>query len=90
VRARLGDRPAAVALTGVANDRPHLVVAVSEPARALGVKAGALVKAATPHLGGGGGGRDDLAQGGGTRPDGVTAAHDQVEADIRRVAAATG
>ena len=33
--------------------------------RALGVKAGALVKAASAILGGGGGGKDDFAQGGG-------------------------
>ena len=44
---------------------PILVVATSELVRAKGVKAGALVKAASSVLGGGGGGKDDFAQGGG-------------------------
>jgi alanyl-tRNA synthetase len=42
-----------------------LVVAVSDAARATGLKAGALVKIGSIILGGGGGGKDDFAQGGG-------------------------
>ena len=54
-----------VALISVTDGKPVLVVAVSEGARALGIKAGALVKIGSMALGGGGGGKDDFAQGGG-------------------------
>ncbi|MDN5557887.1 MAG: DHHA1 domain-containing protein, partial [Ruaniaceae bacterium] len=43
-------------------------------ARRLGVKAGALVKLAATALKGGGGGRDDIAQGGGTDVTSIPAA----------------
>ncbi len=65
------ERPAAVAMIAVTNDRPVLVVAVNERGREWGVKAGDLVKAAAGVLGGGGGGKDDVAQGGGTDPSKV-------------------
>ncbi|MDO8645215.1 MAG: alanine--tRNA ligase [Candidatus Planktophila sp.] len=55
-----------VALISVNDSKPVLVVAASDGARTLGVKAGALVKIASTILGGGGGGKDDFAQGGGT------------------------
>ena len=42
-----------------------LVVAVSDGAREVGAKAGAMVKIGSTVLGGGGGGKDDFAQGGG-------------------------
>jgi alanyl-tRNA synthetase len=55
-----------VALISVNDSKPVLVVAASDGARKLGVKAGALVKIGSTILGGGGGGKDDFAQGGGT------------------------
>ncbi len=55
-----------VALLSNNDGKPILVVAVSDQARAAGVKAGALVKIGSTVLGGGGGGKDDFAQGGGT------------------------
>jgi alanyl-tRNA synthetase len=55
-----------VALLSNNDGKPVLVVAVSDQARATGVKAGALVKIGSTVLGGGGGGKDDFAQGGGT------------------------
>ena len=57
-----------VALVSSNDGKPVLVVAVSDEARAAGVKAGALVKVGSTVLGGGGGGKDDFAQGGGTNP----------------------
>ena len=66
LRTRLGSEPVTVAMTGVANGRPLILVATNEAARAAGVKAGALVKIAAGVLGGGGGGKDDVAQGGGS------------------------
>jgi alanyl-tRNA synthetase len=53
-------------VSAIVAEKPALVVAVGELARAHGVKAGDLVKLASGILGGGGGGKDDLAQGGGT------------------------
>jgi alanyl-tRNA synthetase len=75
VRSRLdAARPGVVALVGIAGDRPSIVVAVNDSARAAGVRAGELVKVAAGPLGGRGGGKDDFAQGGGTDPAGATAA----------------
>ena len=80
VRGRLGDSgPAVVALAGVSNDRPAVVVATNAEARRWGVKANDLVRIAAGTMGGGGGGKDDVAQGGGTNPGGVSAALTAVE-----------
>ena len=54
-----------VVLISSTDTRPVLVVAVSDGAKAKGLKAGALVKIGSTVLGGGGGGKDDFAQGGG-------------------------
>ena len=83
VRSRLGDSaPAAVAVLGVANGRPLVVIATNGSARDAGVRAGALVKVATAVLGGGGGGKDDVAQGGGTK---VEAGADALSAIVSAV-----
>ncbi|MFF1383211.1 alanine--tRNA ligase [Arthrobacter sp. NPDC058288] len=74
LRSRLGSEAAAVAVAGVSNDRPVILVATNEAARVAGVKAGALVRLAAGILGGGGGGKDDVAQGGGTDAAKVPAA----------------
>lgn len=67
VRGRLpGSDDAVVIVTGIANDKPIVVVATTEGARKNGAKAGVLVSHIAKRLGGGGGGKPDLAQGGGT------------------------
>lgn len=72
VRQRItGGRPAVVALFTVAGDRPLTVIATNEAARERGLKAGDLVRAAAKTLGGGGGGKPDVAQGGGQNADAV-------------------
>ncbi len=58
-------RPAVVMETGVPNDRPVVVIAVNEAGRGFGLSAGTLVGIAAKALGGGGGGKPDVAQGGG-------------------------
>jgi len=63
LRGRL--KKSVVALISSNDGKPVLVVAVSDEARAAGIKAGALVKIGSLILGGGGGGKDDFAQGGG-------------------------
>ncbi|MCL2423027.1 MAG: alanine--tRNA ligase [Micrococcales bacterium] len=67
VRNRMGESaPAVVAVAGVVKDRAAVVVATNEAARAAGTRAGALVTVASQVLGGRGGGRDEMAQGGGS------------------------
>ncbi len=51
--------------------KPAVVVATNDAARARGLSANALVRAACGELGGNGGGKDDVAQGGGTDASGV-------------------
>jgi alanyl-tRNA synthetase len=66
LRGRLAPEvPAAVAAIGVSDGRPTVVVAVNDAGRARGLQAGVLVLAAAGALGGRGGGKDDVAQGGG-------------------------
>lgn len=62
---KAGNQNIVVAMIGTANNRPLVVIAVNEGAQAKGLKAGTLVKTASQVLGGGGGGKPDLAQGGG-------------------------
>ncbi|HEU4566834.1 MAG TPA: alanine--tRNA ligase [Marmoricola sp.] len=66
VRGRLpGDRPGVVVVVGARDGKPSVVVAVNDTARDRGLSANALVRAASGALGGSGGGKDDVAQGGG-------------------------
>jgi alanyl-tRNA synthetase len=88
VRARIGSRPAVVAVAGVAGDRPVVVVATNEAARERGLKAGALAKTAAGMLGGGGGGKDDVAQGGGTDAGAIDPALAAVQRQAEQIAAA--
>ncbi|RSS52484.1 alanine--tRNA ligase [Streptomyces sp. WAC01280] len=73
------DRPAVVALFTTANGKPLTVIATNEAARERGLKAGELVRTAAKTLGGGGGGKPDVAQGGGTNPEAVGEAIAAVE-----------
>ena len=82
LRSRFGSEPAVVAVTGVANNRPVVIVATNESAREAGVKAGALVRVAAGVLGGGGGGKDDIAQGGGQDATKVNEALDTIRTTI--------
>ncbi|SFR35196.1 alanyl-tRNA synthetase [Microbacterium azadirachtae] len=84
VRDTFGSTAAVVAISGVANGRPMVVVAVNDAARATGVKAGALAKIAAGVLGGGGGGRDDVAQGGGSDAAALPSAFAAIEQELRR------
>ncbi|AFR08866.1 alanine--tRNA ligase [Nocardiopsis alba] len=69
VRGRLGEEePVVVAMTAVPKDRPVVVVAANKAAQKAGIKAGELVGVAARALGGGGGGKPDIAQGGGSDP----------------------
>ena len=76
VRGRLGERPGVVALFSVdrSASKVSFVVATTAAARQRGLAAGALVPVFGPAVSGRGGGKPDLAQGGGTEPGGIPAA----------------
>jgi len=67
IKGRLPD--AAILLGTTADGRVHLVASVAPALVERGVKAGAIVKSAAEAVGGGGGGRDTLAQAGGRDPE---------------------
>lgn len=78
LRGKVADRSAVVALFSSVADgdatKVPFVVATTDGARDLGIKAGDLVKEVSGLVGGRGGGKPDLAQGSGTDADGITAA----------------
>ncbi len=76
------DRPGVVAVSGVAGERPLVVVAVNDRGREWNLRAGALVREAAEVLGGGGGGKDDVAQGGGVDGSRVDDALGRIEQAI--------
>ena len=59
-----------------------MVVATTPSAREKGLKAGNLVKIAAQTMGGGGGGRPDLAQGGGKDAGKLSEALQAIEREI--------
>ncbi len=63
--------PSGVIALGLAGDAPQLFVTVSDDLVARGVAAGTLVQGAVPAIDGRGGGRPTMAQGKGTRPEGL-------------------
>jgi alanyl-tRNA synthetase len=91
IRGRLdAGRPGVAVVLGVPADRPTVVVAVNDAGRARGITAGALVLVAAGALGGRGGGKDDVAQGGGAplgngAPQAIQASFDAVRAAIADV-----
>jgi alanyl-tRNA synthetase len=82
VRGRLGEKPAAVVLASAADGKVAVVAALNPGAVQRGLKAGELVTLAAGHVGGRGGGKPDVAQGGGTDPAGIPAALAAVEQTI--------
>jgi alanyl-tRNA synthetase len=86
VRARLANTASVVCVIGGTAEKPAVVIATTEGARHRGVKAGELVTIAAQALGGRGGGKDDLAQGGGTNAAGIDQAFTDVEYAIGAIA----
>jgi alanyl-tRNA synthetase len=78
----LGDAPAAVVLGSVAEGRGTIVVAANPAGVTAGVHAGNLVKTASTIMGGGGGGKPGLAQGGGPEGASLPAALEAVVAEL--------
>ncbi len=82
VRGQLGDAVAVVALAAEIDAKPAVIVATNDGSRAAGITAGQLAKIAAGILGGGGGGKDDLAQGGGTDLAKIGAALEAIAAAV--------
>jgi alanyl-tRNA synthetase len=86
VRGRLGnDRPGVVLLASESGGKVALVAALNPAAQSAGLSANDVLRAAAPPVGGRGGGKPDVAQGGGTDPAGIPAA---LQAGEQAVAAA--
>jgi alanyl-tRNA synthetase len=68
---------------GLEADEPQVFITVSDDLVGRGVSAGDLVRVAVGPIGGKGGGRPEMAQGKGSRPEGLAEALDSVSAGIR-------
>ncbi|MEV6875930.1 alanine--tRNA ligase [Amycolatopsis sp. NPDC051128] len=82
IRGRLGSRPGVVALFSPAGDKLSFVVATTKAAQDQGIAAGKLVPSFAGAIGGRGGGKPDMAQGGGTNPAGAADAVTALRAAI--------
>ncbi|MGY1814176.1 alanine--tRNA ligase [Blastococcus sp. SYSU D00820] len=74
VRGRLGERPGVVLLASESGGKVALVAALNPAAQQRGLSANDVLRAAAAPVGGRGGGKADVAQGGGTDPGGIPAA----------------
>ena len=66
-----GSLPSGVIVLGLEADEPQLFVTVSDDLVARGIAAGPLVQEAVTSIDGRGGGRPEMAQGKGTRREGL-------------------
>ncbi|WP_332662510.1 alanine--tRNA ligase, partial [Aeromicrobium sp.] len=82
IRGRLRDRPAVVVVIGDAGDKPAAVVALNDAAQDRGLSASQLIGVVGDKIGGRGGGKADVAQGGGTDVSAIPAALAAVEAAL--------
>ncbi|MGR6963752.1 alanine--tRNA ligase [Geodermatophilus sp. URMC 61] len=88
VRGRLpADRPGVVLLASESGGKVALVAALNPAAQERGLSASDVLRAAAAPVGGRGGGKPDVAQGGGTDPAGIPAA---LQAGEQAVATAAG
>lgn len=84
LRQALGSESAVVAISAEIEDKLALIVATNESARLAGLSAGNLAKIASAILGGGGGGKPDIAQGGGLKKDQLGNAISAIEQELTR------
>ncbi len=82
IRGRLRDRAAVVVVIGDAGDKPAVVVALNDEAQERGLSANQLIGVIGDKIGGRGGGKADVAQGGGTDVSAIPAALAAVEAAL--------
>jgi alanyl-tRNA synthetase len=82
------DQPGAAVLVGVKDGKVSVVTATNDLARSRGVKANDVLAAVLPIVEGRGGGKDDVAQGGGTDASRIDAALDAARSAIAQAAGA--
>lgn len=88
VRGRMpSGQPGVVVIIGHADGKVAVVAAVNDEARSRGLSANALVGAVGPLVGGRGGGKDDVAQGGGTDASRIDEALALVSTEVARAVA---
>jgi alanyl-tRNA synthetase len=88
VRGRLPQgEPGVVVVIGAADGKVSVVAALNDAAQARGLSANDLVRAVGPLVGGKGGGKADVAQGGGTDASRIDEALALVAAEVGRAAA---
>jgi len=75
--------PSVIVGSAVADGKVSIMVGTNAKAREVGLKASEVLKAALPVVGGRGGGKDDIAQGGGTDPSGLAAAFAAARDSVR-------
>ncbi|MBQ4425201.1 MAG: alanine--tRNA ligase [Lachnospiraceae bacterium] len=80
---KLGD--SLIVLTSAIEGKVNLMVMASDGAVKMGLHAGNLIKRIAPLVGGGGGGRPNMAQAGGKNPAGIEDALSEAEAAVREV-----
>ncbi len=85
IRGRLGTRPGVVALFAPQGEKVAFVVATTKAAQDKGIAAGKLVPSFAEAIGGRGGGKPDMAQGGGTNPAGAEQAIASLRAAVAQV-----
>jgi len=71
-----------IVLGAILNDRPSLLVMATQDLVSKGFNSGDVIKEAATIMGGGGGGRPDIAQAGGKQPEKLKAALDYAEEKI--------
>jgi len=84
-RAKSLSKDLALVLLGRHEGRVPFLIAFEGAALQKGLKAGELAKEFAGHLGGGGGGRPNVAQGQGLKPEGVAGALAAAEAYVARL-----
>jgi alanyl-tRNA synthetase len=89
VRGRLPQgEPGVVVILGAVDGKASVVAALNDRARELGLSANELVRAIGPLVGGKGGGKADVAQGGGTDTSRLDEAVTLVSAEVARAVGA--
>ncbi len=82
---KTSDMPIAVLLGGAQGDKVLLVGGLSNALVDQGLSAGTWVGDTAKLVGGGGGGRPDMAQAGGKEPEKLAAALEQAKAQMRKL-----
>ena len=82
LKSKLGE--GVVVLASAAEGKVNLIATATDGAMAKGAHAGNLIKAIASLVGGGGGGRPNMAQAGGKNPEGIAKALEAAKAALEK------